>query len=180
MRFLALLLLLAASPSWAQGSATLSCTPPTTFTNGAPITGTLSYKFYRGTTLGTYPASQTSAVCATTFTGLAAGTHYFVATANVAGIESAFSGVAAKLVGTGTPNPPTIPQPVSIAGPVYTLLITRDSVVLPEVGSVVAGRPCDPTQQLAFAGKTYMRVDVALVTPYPGQSVEAAWAICGP
>jgi hypothetical protein len=178
MRFLALLLLLVTSPSWAQGSATLSCTPPTQNTDGSPITGALSYKFYRGTTLGTYPAFLTSTTCGTVFTGLAAGTHYFVATANVAGVESAFSGVAAKLVGTGTPNPPTIPQPVSIAGPVFTLLITRDSVVLPEVGTVVAGRPCDPAQQLAFAGNTYMRIDVALVTPFAGQSIEAAWATC--
>ena len=179
MRYLAVLALVAL-PVFGQGSASLSCAPPTQNTDGSPITGTISYKFYRGTTLGVYPALQTSATCATTFTGLTAGTHYFVATANVGGVESAFSGVASKLVSTGTPNPPVIPQPVSIAGPVFTLLITRDSVVLPEVGSVVAGRPCDPTQQLAFAGNTYMRIDVAQVTPFPGQQIEAAWAVCGP
>ena len=61
MRLLALIALLLPFAALGQGSTALSCTPPTTNTDGSLIIGTISYKFYRGTTLGVYPASQTSA-----------------------------------------------------------------------------------------------------------------------
>ena len=43
----------------ATGSATLSWTPPTTNTDGSPLTNLAGYKIYWGTSQGTYPNSVT-------------------------------------------------------------------------------------------------------------------------
>lgn len=150
------------------GTAILSCTPPTKNVDGTAIVGTISYKFYRGSVQGTYPTSQTSPNCATTFSTLPAGVSYFVSTAIVGGVESVQSNVASKLIPGAPPNPPTIPQPISVAGPVFGLQITKNSMVVPQVGTVVAGKNCDPTQIFAFGGQTFMRIDVANVTALPG------------
>lgn len=109
MRYLAALLLLVPFVAFGQtGSATLTCTPPTTNTNGSPITGPISYKFYRGAAqAGPFNLeTKTSSTCGATFTGLAVGTHYFVATATVNGVESSFSNVASGPVNP-IPNAPT-------------------------------------------------------------------------
>jgi hypothetical protein len=106
-------LVLLTAPLWAQGSATLICTPPTQSTDGSPITGTLSYKFYRGTVLDTYPISQTATTCGTVFSGLTPGTHYFAATAIVGGQESALSNVASKTLLAQTPPPPVVQRVTS-------------------------------------------------------------------
>lgn len=108
-RMLVGLLALVAFPVFGQtGSATLICTPPTQNTNGSPITGAITYKFYRGAAAaGPFNLeSKTSSTCGTTFTGLAVGTHYFVATAIVNGVESVFSNTANGAV-NAVPNPPT-------------------------------------------------------------------------
>lgn len=184
MRLLLTLMLCAlAGGAWAQpGSVTLTCTPPVQNTDGSPLTNLASYRYLWGTTQGTYPSSKlvpSSAGCGTVITGLAPATWYFVVTAvNTNGVESALSNVASKLVSGAPPNPPTVPQPVTIAGPVFNLGITDNSMVLLEAGSVVAGRSCDPTQQIAFNGQSYMRVNVASVAPFPGQQILTAWAKC--
>jgi hypothetical protein len=167
---------LASFAAHGQGSATLNCTAPTKNSNGTNLTNLASYKFYEGTVQGSYSNVVTrpsSDGCNHVFQNLAAGTHYFVATAvSSTGAESVFSNVASKTI-QGTPT-----NPVTVAGPVYTLGITRDSIVMLEVGSVVAGRPCDTNQIVFFSGKIYTRVDVSRVTPFPGQALEAAWAVC--
>lgn len=109
MRYwLAAVAALVALPALAQtGTATLVCTPPTTYTNGQPIgTAVISYKFYHGTVAGTYPDTKTSTTCGTTFTGLAVGQHFFAATAIVNGVESGLSNVASATV-QPVPNAPT-------------------------------------------------------------------------
>jgi hypothetical protein len=173
MRAVVLLLLiglpLLASVSSAQtGQATLSCTPPTQNTDGSPIVGTISYKFYRGTVVGTYPTSQTSATCGTAFTALPAGVNYFVSTVIVGGVESAFSNVASKVVSVAVPLPPGVPLPRSLAGPVFAVQTTDNALVLPQVGDVVAGVVCDPSQIVSQSGNTYMRIQVASVILLPG------------
>lgn len=179
---IAFLFAFSASAQAPPGCADLSWQPPTQNTDGTPLTNLAGYKAYAGPAAGTYNQSVTynnpgltnARVCMQP-----PGMRYFVVTAfNTNNVESSFSNVASKMIVGLPPNPPTVPQPVTIAGPFYTLLITADSIVMLEIGTVVAGRPCDPTQQVAFNGTTYMRVNTALVTPFPGQSVEAAWARC--
>lgn len=174
MRVLAsMALLLWAGSVGAQGSATLVWTPPTENVDGSVYDNAAGYKLYWGTQPGTYPNSlQIPDTTAWVLNGLAPATWFFVVTAVAQdGKESAPSNVATKTIGgTG--------QLVTQAGPVLTLQITRDSIVAPQVGTVVAGRPCDGSQSFSFGGKTYYRVDVSRVVPFPGMQIEAAWALC--
>jgi hypothetical protein len=86
----------------ATGSALLSWTPPTTNTDGSPLTNLAGYKIYWGTQQGTYPNSATlnnPGLATYVVEGLAPGTYFFVATAvNTLGAESSFSGVASKTI----------------------------------------------------------------------------------
>jgi len=86
----------------ANGSATLSWTPPTMNTDGSPLTNLSGYKIYWGTTLGTYPNSVTLSNAGLTsyvVDNLVPGTWYFVATAlNSGGVESTFSSAASKTI----------------------------------------------------------------------------------
>jgi hypothetical protein len=86
----------------ATGSATLSWTPPTTNTDGSPLTNLAGYKVYWGTSQGNYSNSATlnnAGLTTYVIENLTPGTWFFVATAfNTAGIESTFSGVASKTI----------------------------------------------------------------------------------
>jgi hypothetical protein len=85
-----------------SGTATVLWIPPTTNTNGTPLTDLSGYHIYYGTS----PTALTKSVAitgATTtsyqLTGLSAGTWYFgVAADSSAGTESAISGVASKII----------------------------------------------------------------------------------
>lgn len=187
LRLLSLLVLLMLGESaLAQvpaGCVDLTWTPPTTNTDGTPLTNLASYVAYAGPAPGMLNTStQINNPSATSLRWCSqpVGLRYFaVAARNTSNVESMISNLASKLiVGAAPSNPPTVPQPVTLGGLVFTLLITTDSMVLPDIGTVVAGRACDPTQQIAFNGTAYMRVNAALVTPYAGQRVEAAWARC--
>ena len=84
------------------GTATLTWLPPTTNTDGSPLTNLAGYKIYWGTSQGNYPNSTTltnPGLTSYVVTDLAPGTYLFVATAyNSAGVESTFSGVASKTI----------------------------------------------------------------------------------
>jgi hypothetical protein len=86
----------------ATGSATLSWTPPTTNTDGSPLTNLAAYRVHWGTTSGTYTSSvriDNPGLASYVVEGLAPGTYYFVVTAlNSAGAESQFSNVASKTI----------------------------------------------------------------------------------
>lgn len=170
MKLLALLLL--PFTAFAQpGTAVL------TWVDGAVLANQTGHKVYSGTSPTTL--TQTSAVgnvLATTLTGLSAGMWYFAVTSYSPLVETAFSNLAVKLIAGAPPNPPTIPQPVTSAGPVCTLQVTDNALLCPQVGTVVAGVGCDPTQQVAFLGKTYMLVPKASVVPLAGMQVIAAWS----
>jgi hypothetical protein len=86
----------------ATGSATLTWLPPTTNSDGSPLTNLAGYRIYWGTALGDYPNSTTLSnpgLTSYVVANLAPGTYYFVATAlNTTGGESAFSGVGSKTI----------------------------------------------------------------------------------
>jgi hypothetical protein len=86
----------------ATGSATLSWTPPTTNTDGTPLTNLAGYKIYWGTTAGSYPNSVSltnPGLTSYVVTNLVPGTYFFVATAvNSVGAESVFSVPASKTI----------------------------------------------------------------------------------
>ena len=149
MRYLIALAVLLASPAFAQtGAAVLSCTAPTQFTDGTAITGAISYRFYRGTTAASQTtASPAQTSCAFTFTALAVGTHWFSATATVAGVESAKTAAVSKVVSPPAPNPPTN-LTVQADLTAYVIIKSRDRVALVPVGTVAAGTACDPSQPI--------------------------------
>jgi hypothetical protein len=86
----------------ATGSATLSWTPPTTNSDGSPLTDLAGYRIYWGTTAGSYPNSATltnAGLTSYVIGNLVPGTYFFVATAvNSVGAESAFSSPASKTI----------------------------------------------------------------------------------
>jgi hypothetical protein len=86
----------------ATGSATLSWTPPTTNSDGSPLTDLAGYRVYWGPALGNYPNSVTvlnPGLTSYVVTSLVPGTYFFVATAvNSSGGESIFSSPASKIV----------------------------------------------------------------------------------
>jgi hypothetical protein len=86
----------------ATGSATLSWTPPTTNTDGTPLTNLAGYKIYWGPTAGNYPNSVSltnPGLTSYVVSNLVPGTYFFVATAvNSVGAESVFSAPASKTI----------------------------------------------------------------------------------
>jgi hypothetical protein len=86
----------------ATGSATLSWTPPTTNSDGSPLTNLAGYKVYWGTSEGNYPNSVTlnsPGLSSYVLENLVAGTYFFVVTAlNASGSESPRSNAASKTI----------------------------------------------------------------------------------
>ena len=86
----------------ATGSATLSWTPPTTNTDGSPLTNLAGYRVYWGPAAGNYTSSvalNNPGLTAYVVGDLAPGRYYFAIKAvNTAGTESQFSNVASKLI----------------------------------------------------------------------------------
>ncbi len=84
------------------GSVTLSWTPPTSNTDGSPLTNLVGYRIYWGPSVGNYPNSVTfniAGLSSVVVENLAPGTYVFVATSrNSAGVESVFSNTATKTV----------------------------------------------------------------------------------
>jgi hypothetical protein len=163
----------------------VSWTHPTANTDGSPlpISGITSTRIEYGSCVAgafgvTAGEVTVNAPASSAVIDRPAGTHCFrAATRNTAGNESAFSNVAQKIVSATTPNAPGITFR-TIAGPVFAVQITRDSLVLPQQGTVAAGVTCDPSQVVSFRGQTLMLVPVASVTLLPELAAEAAWAVC--
>jgi hypothetical protein len=86
----------------AGGSATLSWTPPTTNTDGSPLTNLAGYRVRWGSSAGNYTSSVTlnnAGLTSYVVGSLVPGTYYFVVTAlSSAGVESQFSNVASKTI----------------------------------------------------------------------------------
>ena len=71
-------------------ATTLTWNPPTTNSDGSPLTDLSGYRLYYGTTSGHYTTSiDVGNITTYTFTNLASGTYYFVVAAyNTAGNQS--------------------------------------------------------------------------------------------
>src|SRR6185503_7377847 len=86
----------------ATGSATLSWQPPTTNTDGTPLTNLAGYKISWGTSPGNYSSSATimnPGLTRYVVENLTPNTYYFAVKAvNSAGTESAFSNAASKTI----------------------------------------------------------------------------------
>ena len=86
----------------ATGSATLSWTPPTTNSDGSPLTNLAGYKVYWGTSQGNYPNSVTlnnAGLTSYVVGNLVPGTYFFVMTAvNGSSAESPRSNAASKTI----------------------------------------------------------------------------------
>lgn len=86
----------------ATGSATVTWSPPTTNTDGSPLTNLAGYKVYWGTQQGNYSSSVTlnnPGLTSYVVTNLTPGTWYFTVTSlNSQGVESSFSNAASKTI----------------------------------------------------------------------------------
>ncbi|MCC6544433.1 MAG: fibronectin type III domain-containing protein, partial [Nitrospirae bacterium] len=95
-----------ATNSARAGQAILTWDPPTTNSDGSPLTDLAGYKVYYGTTSGNYSTvMDVSNVTSYTVYGLFDNTTYYFATTayNTSSIESAYSGEVAKTT-AGTSN----------------------------------------------------------------------------
>lgn len=86
----------------ANGTATLTWTPPTQNTDGSALTDLDSYRIYYGTSPGNYPNQvvvDNPGLSSYVLQNLAPNTYYFVSTSiNASGIESAYSNMATMTV----------------------------------------------------------------------------------
>lgn len=86
----------------AVGSATVSWQPPTTRTDGTPLTNLAGYRVRYGTSPGSYPNTITlpnGGLTSAVIEDLPAATYYFVATAyDSTGAESAYSAAVSKMI----------------------------------------------------------------------------------
>lgn len=162
-------LLLAVLPLFAfaqNGQAVLSCTAPTTNTDGSAIKTPLTFKFYMGTKSGTYTSTSTPQTsCGYTFTGLAVGTYYFTATAiDGNGTESAKSVEATKTF-VASPSPPTN---LTVTGSLtaYQLVLSNGQIGFVSVGTLSPGASCDASQPV---GNKYV-VDRKYVVSWIGNA----------
>jgi hypothetical protein len=146
------------------GTVSLSWNPPTKNTDGSSLTNLASTKVYWGpapSTLSSSTIINNPSAASYVVTGLNPGTWFFAVSAvNAAGAESSLSNVVQKsIAGSG---------PVTIAGPVFSIQTTDNSMVNPQLGTIAAGKPCDQAQGAIFGGKTYLRVNVADASLFAG------------
>lgn len=178
VKLLSLLLLLPFTATAQTGSATLSWQPSIQNTDGTPLKDLAATKVYWGTAPTTFANSamiNNASASSYVVDQLTAGTWYFAVTAiNSVGAESGKSNVVSKTIQGNSGGP------VTLGGPCFNPAFTTDHFLPLEVCSVVAGKACDPSQQLTFGGKTYMAVvnAQANVTPLPGMQVVLALAQC--
>lgn len=147
MKYLALLLLLASVAATA-GTATVSWTNPTSYTDGtalalADITQTrVEYGSCSGTAFGT-KAGEVKIAGAATTTGaitLPAATYCFRAFTTAKGVESAASVVASRAVPQSAPNPPMLTTIDVVA---YKMRQSVDGFSFVSIGTVPKGVACN-------------------------------------
>jgi len=146
------LLLIVGTKAFA-GTATVTWTNPTTYTDGTAIaTGDISqtrieYGSCNGAAFGTKAGEQTVTGAGTTLTinSLGAGTYCFRGFTTAKGVESAASNVASKAVPQAAPNPPTL---VTVATTAYVAVKWRDRYVMLPLGTVAKGVACRADMKL--------------------------------
>lgn len=167
------------------GEISASCTPPTKYTDGSNITGTMTYRFYYGTAL---PLTQAvdAGICATKITvpdpAPGASVTYLVqATATAGGVESGRSNTATKTFATPkpTPNPPTALTAAAGATayaikPDYTTFGPMQ--VSAQIGTVRTRTSCTARQRIV--GTNLYRVPKTAVA-FSGKAQDYVVAMCG-
>lgn len=164
--FLAALLLLASAAAFA-GSATVTWTPPTTRTDGSPLTNLAGYRIYHGTspTAITTRVDVTSATATSqVLTGLPAGLRYFQMTAvDANGVESARTNAVSTTIVDAPPSAPgNVQVTVQVADTnAYKLRQSVDGFAMVAFGTVPVGTVCDTTKAVG----EYALIPRATVTP---------------
>jgi hypothetical protein len=177
--WLVLIALAILAPVLARGAdVTITCAPPTQFTDNTPIpaTAVMTFKLYSGST-----ALDTQPACKFVRTGLAPNTYNYTATATVAGVESDQSAPAQVVVPAPKPKPPGTPTAtIAVMGPTaYSMLKSTDQVVLIPVGTIPIGTACDSNQGVIRDGKAFNLVTAAAVTWTGSVRSIAVVASCG-
>ena len=116
----------------AYSSVTLNWTPPTTNTDGTPLTDLAGYKLYYGTSSGNYGSPiDVNNVTTYTISNLTVGSYYFVVTAyDLSGNESDYSNEVVKSEqGTADTTKPTVST--------FTIPTTATSLTVP-ISSFIA------------------------------------------
>jgi hypothetical protein len=160
-----------------------TCTPPTTNTNGSPITGALSYSFHWGTSASSLNSTLTSSTCNVSLTvpdpvpGTSV-TYFIGAKAIVGGNESALSNVVSAAISTPvpTPNPPTGLRVIDTVA--YRLNAgSHNKVSFAAIGTVPLDTACASTYSATVSGVTMHIVNRTAVTPV-GSLPYQVWAKC--
>jgi hypothetical protein len=154
------------SAVWAA-DVSLTCTAPTTRTDGSPLTNLAGYRIKYGTVSGTYPTviDKQGAVCGPyTVSNLTGGvTYFFVMSAYDANaLESANSNQVSRTVLIAPPNPPGGLTVTALIA--YTVVKQTDRLVMLPVGSVPGDTQCIASQALITDDVMYHAVPRASVT----------------
>ena len=160
--------------SWGTGSATVNWTPPTTNTDGSPLTNLKSYKVVYGNSASalTRSASVTDLTRRSlTISSLAPGAWYFaMRSVNGNGVESANSNVSSKSVTAPAAAKTvsiTITQPSGLrttSTNVWDIRRKSNGVLarVSVVGQIALGKPCDASFKVAQSHYAVNRADVTL------------------
>lgn len=142
-RVFAFVALFALAPLFAHaGTATVTCTPPTTNADGSALTNLAGYRFYYGTDstrLTNFVQVANPATCTNTFT-LADGQWFFAVTSYRSdGAESVDSTIVSKTLST-------TPVPLTPTGPyAYEPTGTATAPTMSAVGLLLPGVSCGST-----------------------------------
>lgn len=158
------------------GGATVSWTPPTTNTDGSPLTDLASYElFHAATSAGVDTATPISVPLGTSYTlsGLPAGTRWFgMKAVNAQGVRSVMSVKTSKMINvasdtrTVTVTVNTVPNPPVITT-VTSLVYDFKGGSIKVVGSVPLGTECDAFQ-FSKNGSDYYLLPQGSYTLNPG------------
>lgn len=132
----------------------ITCTSPTTNTDGTPITaaqGILTFNLYGGLSGQTKQKLVTgAATCSFTRTSVAPGTQEYQVTAVTGTVESALSSIASVVVAPPTPNPPTgVAASVQASNTsAYKMRQAVDGFSFVAIGTIPVGTACDMTHNV--------------------------------
>jgi hypothetical protein len=175
-----------------DGEAAMSCTAPTTNTDGSTIAGAqlpLAFYFYEGIAHGPMyrQISPAQTTCSYVWKNLEPGPHYFAAIAvDALGASSGGSNEATKAINVPTPNAPTgltAPLQVLHNDIAYQIVQAPNQVTLLAFGNVPAGTVCDPNQSMGDAahGTMYLVPYTSVTMPNgtPNTTRKSVFAPCG-
>lgn len=181
-------------PTSANGTATLSWTLPTQWTDGKPLTTLAGTEVFAGISVNALTRIAEVPVPATSYTasGLIDGTWYFaVRVLTTDGFYSGMTNPVSLVVQTTTPPPPPPPPPppaavwkvatngTSATRPAYELILNATgtaSVRGYQLGTVPVGKPCGDAKLIAGTTEYHSitEADVTLQSPtYKGRALVA-------